>query len=224
MKGEQRAGGTVVFIFTPSAMPAGKELFIGYLSPSQLAVTHGQPGSVERLVPTGVPLTCTTQAPPPHPQEALARRAAWLISSLATRNTGNPLQGTAKGRIAGLRCAPFVHAQRLAAPLRTRRVNARQLPGANASAGPAVLGVAHGDLRAVPARPPRRMPGRCCSCSLRHEWAGMVGHHDHFLSSSALCRIRSLEARLIQCRAPDARECVFVPLDFMRFVQLERSR
>ena len=66
MKGEQQADGTVVFIFTPSAMPAGKELFIGYLSPSQLAVTHGQPGSVERLVPTGVPLTCTTQAPPPH--------------------------------------------------------------------------------------------------------------------------------------------------------------
>ena len=39
------------------------ELFIGYLSPAQLAVTQGQPGSVERLVPTGVPLTCTTQAP-----------------------------------------------------------------------------------------------------------------------------------------------------------------
>jgi hypothetical protein len=65
MKGEQRADGTVVFIFTPSAMPAGEELFIGYLSPSQLAVTHGRPGSVERLVPTGVPLTCTSQAPPP---------------------------------------------------------------------------------------------------------------------------------------------------------------
>jgi hypothetical protein len=47
-------------------MPAGEELFIGYLSPSQLAVTHGQPGSVERLVPTGVPLTCTTAAPLPH--------------------------------------------------------------------------------------------------------------------------------------------------------------
>jgi hypothetical protein len=66
MKGERQADGTVVFVFAPSAMPAGKELFIGYLSPSQLAVTHGQPGSVERLVPTGVPLTCTTQAPPPH--------------------------------------------------------------------------------------------------------------------------------------------------------------
>jgi len=66
MRGEQQADGTVVFIFTPSAMPAGKELFIGYLSPSQLAVTHGQPGSVERLVPANVPLTCTTQAPPPH--------------------------------------------------------------------------------------------------------------------------------------------------------------
>ena len=50
-------------------MPAGKQLFIGYLSPAQLAVTHGQPGSVERLVSTGVPLTCTTQAPPPGPRD-----------------------------------------------------------------------------------------------------------------------------------------------------------
>jgi hypothetical protein len=66
MKGEDQTDGTVVFIFTPSAMPAGEELFIGYLSPSQLAITQGQPGSVERLVPTGVPLTCTTAAPVPH--------------------------------------------------------------------------------------------------------------------------------------------------------------
>ena len=66
MKGEDGTDGSVVFIFTPSAMPAGEELFIGYLSPAQLAVTHGQPGSVERLVPTGVPLTCTTKAPQPH--------------------------------------------------------------------------------------------------------------------------------------------------------------
>ncbi|MCO6003885.1 hypothetical protein NE236_02735 [Actinoallomurus purpureus] len=65
MKGERRADGTVVFVFKPSAVPAGRQLFIGYLSPSQLAVTHGRPGSVERLVPTGGPLTCTTQAPPP---------------------------------------------------------------------------------------------------------------------------------------------------------------
>ena len=56
----------VVIIFKPSAMPAGKQLFIGYLSPAQLAITHGAPGSVERLVPVGEPLTCTTQAPPPH--------------------------------------------------------------------------------------------------------------------------------------------------------------
>jgi hypothetical protein len=48
-------------------MPAGKQLFIGYLSDAQLAVTHGHPGSVERLISTGVPLTCTTQAPPPGP-------------------------------------------------------------------------------------------------------------------------------------------------------------
>jgi hypothetical protein len=66
MTGENQPDGTVVFVFTPRAMPAGQELFIGYLSPSQLAITHGQPGSVERLVPAGVPLTCTTQAPPPH--------------------------------------------------------------------------------------------------------------------------------------------------------------
>jgi hypothetical protein len=74
MKGEDRPGDAVDFVFTPSAMPAGHELFIGYLSPSQLAVTQGQPGSVERLVPTGVPLTCTPQAPLPHarpPQPAL---------------------------------------------------------------------------------------------------------------------------------------------------------
>ena len=66
MRGEEQPGGNVVFIFTPAAMPRGKELFIGYLSPSQLAVTQGQPGSVERLVPTGAPLTCTTQAPLRH--------------------------------------------------------------------------------------------------------------------------------------------------------------
>jgi hypothetical protein len=64
MQGEQEADGPVVFVFTPSAMPHGDELFIGYLSPSQLAVTHGRPGSVERLVPTNTPLTCTTQPPP----------------------------------------------------------------------------------------------------------------------------------------------------------------
>jgi hypothetical protein len=66
MKEERQADGTSVFVFTPSAMPPREELFIGYLSPSQLAVTHGQPGSVERLVPTGMALTCTTQPPPSH--------------------------------------------------------------------------------------------------------------------------------------------------------------
>ena len=68
MKGERKGNDTVAFVFTPSAMPAGKQLFIGYLSPSQLAVTHGNPRSVERLVSTGVPLTCTTQAPEPNPR------------------------------------------------------------------------------------------------------------------------------------------------------------
>jgi hypothetical protein len=70
MRGQDRPDGTVAFTFTPSAMPAGEELFIGYLSPAQLAVTHGRPGSVERLVPTGIPLTCTTQVPVPHFQPA----------------------------------------------------------------------------------------------------------------------------------------------------------
>jgi hypothetical protein len=63
MTGEDGPGGDVVFTFTPSAMPAGEELFIGYLTPAQLAVTQGRPGSVERLVPAGVPLTCTSELP-----------------------------------------------------------------------------------------------------------------------------------------------------------------
>jgi hypothetical protein len=66
MKGEQSGGGKVTFVFTPSAMPAGTQLFIGYLSPPQLAAVGGNPGSVERLVPTGVSLTCTTEPPPAH--------------------------------------------------------------------------------------------------------------------------------------------------------------
>jgi hypothetical protein len=66
MTGETAPDGKVTFTFVPAAMPAGKQLFIGYLSPSQLAVTHGAPASVERLISTGVPLTCTTVAPPPN--------------------------------------------------------------------------------------------------------------------------------------------------------------
>lgn len=53
----------VTLVFDPSAMPAGKQLFIGYLTADQLAVTGGHPGSVERLVPTDVPLICTTELP-----------------------------------------------------------------------------------------------------------------------------------------------------------------
>ncbi|MFI6662195.1 hypothetical protein ACIBL8_42555 [Streptomyces sp. NPDC050523] len=64
MKGVRGDNGKVTFVFTPSAMPAGTQLFIGFLNEAQLASVHGNPGSVERLVPTGVPLTCTTQAPP----------------------------------------------------------------------------------------------------------------------------------------------------------------
>lgn len=64
-KGGPDQGGAeqVVLVFTPSAMPAGKQLFIGYLNPAQLAVTGGHPGSVERLVPLDEPLTCTTDLP-----------------------------------------------------------------------------------------------------------------------------------------------------------------
>ncbi|MEV6015309.1 MULTISPECIES: hypothetical protein [unclassified Streptomyces] len=57
---ERRADGTVVFVYDPAAMPARTQLFIGYLDKAQLAVTQGRPGSMERLVPTGVALTCGT--------------------------------------------------------------------------------------------------------------------------------------------------------------------
>jgi hypothetical protein len=60
VKRERRGDDTVVFIYDPAAMPAHTQLFIGYLDQAQLAVTDGRPGSVERLVPTGVPLKCGT--------------------------------------------------------------------------------------------------------------------------------------------------------------------
>lgn len=63
MKGVRQAGNKVTFVFTPSAMPPGEELLIDYLSPSQLAVTQGQPGTIEWLVPASGPLTCTSQLP-----------------------------------------------------------------------------------------------------------------------------------------------------------------
>jgi len=66
MKGERGDDGKVTFVFNPAAMPAGTQLFIGYLNPAQLAAVGGNPGSVERLVPTGTPLTCTTEPPPAH--------------------------------------------------------------------------------------------------------------------------------------------------------------
>jgi hypothetical protein len=68
-KAHREADDKVEFTFDPRAMPAGKQLFIGYLSPAQLAVTHGQPGSIERLVSTGASLTCTPRLPytPPRP-------------------------------------------------------------------------------------------------------------------------------------------------------------
>lgn len=66
MQASTDSNGDVVFTFDRSGMPASSELFIGYLSPAQLAITHGAPGSVERLVPTNTTLTCNTQAPPSH--------------------------------------------------------------------------------------------------------------------------------------------------------------
>lgn len=60
VKRERRNDDTVVFIYDPAAMPAHTQLFIGYLDQAQLAVTDGRPGSVERLVPTGVALKCGT--------------------------------------------------------------------------------------------------------------------------------------------------------------------
>ncbi len=66
MRADRESDDRVTFVFKPAAMPAGKQLFIGFLSPAQLAVTGGQPGSVERLISTGAPLTCDTTAPPAH--------------------------------------------------------------------------------------------------------------------------------------------------------------
>jgi hypothetical protein len=54
----------VQLVFSPSAIPPGKQLFIGYLDPAQLAVTDGHPGSIERLIPIDGPLTCSTDLPP----------------------------------------------------------------------------------------------------------------------------------------------------------------
>jgi hypothetical protein len=65
MKGESANDGKqVTFVFTPSAMPAGKQLFIGYLTDAQRAARHDGVGSVERLVSATGQLTCTTATPP----------------------------------------------------------------------------------------------------------------------------------------------------------------
>lgn len=66
MQSLQDTDGEVTFAFIPAAMPAGKQLFIGYLNAAQLEITGGRPGAIERLVPTDVPLTCTTDLPPEH--------------------------------------------------------------------------------------------------------------------------------------------------------------
>ncbi|MBY8879982.1 hypothetical protein [Actinacidiphila acidipaludis] len=66
MKGGRGHDGRVTFTFYPAAMPAGKQLFIGYLNDAQLASVHMNPGSVERIVPATGPLTCTSTPPPEH--------------------------------------------------------------------------------------------------------------------------------------------------------------
>ena len=48
-----------IAIYTAARMSL---LFIGFLTPEQVA-EHGHVGSIERLVPTGVDLACTTEVP-----------------------------------------------------------------------------------------------------------------------------------------------------------------
>ncbi|MET9900817.1 hypothetical protein [Streptomyces sp. NPDC006446] len=59
-RGGVGAGATSVTVRDPAAVPARTQLFIGCLNRARLAVTRGRPGSVERLVPTCVHLTCGT--------------------------------------------------------------------------------------------------------------------------------------------------------------------
>ncbi|MFC5201634.1 hypothetical protein [Streptomyces kaempferi] len=65
-EGVREDDGRVTFIFKPEHMPPNTQLFIGYLDPAQLAAVHGNPGSVERLVPRNTKLTCDAVAPPEH--------------------------------------------------------------------------------------------------------------------------------------------------------------
>jgi hypothetical protein len=66
MSGVREDNGRVSLVFKPENMPPNTQLFIGYLDAAQLASVHGNPGSVERLVPTNAKLTCDTVAPPEH--------------------------------------------------------------------------------------------------------------------------------------------------------------
>ncbi|MCP2337444.1 hypothetical protein [Actinomadura rupiterrae] len=67
LSGRRSGDGSVTLVFRPSAVPHGQQLFIGFLTSAQIGVTHGRPGSVERLVPAHGPLICTTQPPTPRP-------------------------------------------------------------------------------------------------------------------------------------------------------------
>lgn len=64
--GVREGDGRVGLVFRPENMPPDTQLFIGYLDAAQLASVHGNPGSVERLVPTNAKLVCDTVAPPEH--------------------------------------------------------------------------------------------------------------------------------------------------------------
>lgn len=92
--------GEVTFVFDPAAVPAGRQLFIGYLNPAQLAITGGRPGSVERLVPTDVPLVCTTDLPPGHGSPGDKRTPTGKLPGLGTPGDGTDVKPTAtpKGR------------------------------------------------------------------------------------------------------------------------------
>jgi len=61
MRGQEHDG-DVTFTFDPAAVPEGHELFIGYLTEAQRAAS-GHVGSIERLVPADIELTCTDEVP-----------------------------------------------------------------------------------------------------------------------------------------------------------------
>jgi hypothetical protein len=63
VRGEPRPDGTVVLVFTPSALPQGAELSIGILKPG----SPGQKRAAYTLVRAGTPLRCSPGLPNEHP-------------------------------------------------------------------------------------------------------------------------------------------------------------